>query len=202
MFQIFIQVFFPLDLADKHILSQKPVYIFLQPAGRRINRTQTILRLIRTGLPLNMMLPDITHQMLKGDIILDHPLILRLFHLELLGDTGTDKCKFILYPHLFPRINRRAHHRTLHRKKLRNQLRRIALYVSDHSRTGLRNASCKMIVMNIIQITPRRDICPERYTQNATDTRFFQPAQHRFVFLRVIRLKCRSHEQRYTFSAP
>ena len=85
-----------LNLAYEYFLPAEPVYILFQSARHRVDRTQTILNLIRSRLRLDIMLLGIFCQMVKSHVIAHITFVFGIADLVLLGNTGTDKGRGVL----------------------------------------------------------------------------------------------------------
>ena len=196
--QIAVHAFFAADFPDKRFIANQPSYIFHETAGRRVIRAQTVTDFVRYRFPFNLMRTYIMHQVIEGDVILYQAVVMGVFDFHLLGDTGTDKRKFIGDPQFFPGINGSAHEGTLYREQFREQFGMIFFDISYHSGTGLGYAAGETVLPDIIDITPGGDIRAERNVDETFDAELFQSAQHLLVFIRIIGLKGRGDQNRNT----
>ena len=146
------------------------------------------------------MLSYIAHKMIKGDIVLDKPFVVRILYLQLFRDTGAYEGKAVLHAHVFPRVYRSTHERALHGEKLRKKLGEIALDIGNDCGTGLRDASLEIVFSDIVQVPPGADIGTEGDAYDTADTKFLKPAEDTLIFIRIICLKCRRKEKRYLLS--
>ena len=125
----FIEMSLAFDLADKHIITEKPFDIFGKSAGSWIKRSEAVFYLASDRITAYTFLFDVFHQMLESDIILYKTGIMRVLYLNLFSYTGADKGKFIGNSHFLTRIDRRAHKRALHGEQLGKELGQISLKI-------------------------------------------------------------------------
>ena len=120
----------------------------------------------------------IFHKMREGHVITYKPSIIRIIYLQFLGDAGTYKSKFVADPQFLMCVNSCTHQRALYGEQFGQQLRNISFYISDNSRTGLRDASCEVMLFYIIDISPCSNVSTERNAYDVVNTHRFQPAKH------------------------
>ena len=89
----FVQTALSLDLTDVNSVAQKPADIFRQSSGSGIEGSESVFDLAVHRIPLDVMLPDVAHQMIKGDIVLNQAFIVWVFYLHLLGNARTNEGK-------------------------------------------------------------------------------------------------------------
>ena len=109
--QEFICMALSFYLPDKNLFPAEPVNIFLKASRHRVNRAKSVFNLIGNRCTGNIMFSDIPHQMIERNIIRYVTAAVRIVNFRFLGNTGTDKSKFIRYLHIFFGINGAAHHR-------------------------------------------------------------------------------------------
>ena len=160
-----------LNLSDKNILTAEPMHVFLQTAGHGIYGAQTVLNLIRHRRAGNAVFTHILHQMIKGHVVRNIAAAVRIVNLVLFRNTRTDKGKLVRHLHIFLHIDRTAHHRRMHRHQAWNQLGKILFYVPNHRRTGLGNASHKIMLRYVFDISPCGDIRSKADTDDTVYTK-------------------------------
>ena len=191
----FIQMLFALDLTDKNLIAQKPPDVLGKSSRCRIKGPESVFDLITLKLTADVLFHHVTHQFFKCHIVLHESGIVLVLHLQFFCNTRTDKRKLIRDPHLFSRIDCRTHQRTLHREKLRDKLRNISLDIGNKSRTRLGDASVKLMLLDIIQITPCRYVRTEGNTDDMVYAHFFQATENTLIFIGIVCLERRSQKQ-------
>lgn len=160
-------MFFALNLADKHLLPAEPVYILFETAGHRIDRAQTVLNLIWCRVCFDIMTSGIVCQMVKRYIITHITFIFRIADLIFFRDAGTDKCKLVCDFQIFLRIDCRTHQRALDWYKFGNQLRYVMFNVVDYCRAWLGDSPLEIVLRNVFDVSPCRDIRAKTYADNS-----------------------------------
>ncbi len=73
-----IKVFFAVDFADKGRIAQKPAEVCGKATRNRVKGAKSVFNFILTGLSKKIILAEIVHQMVKGDVIVDVIFVYRI----------------------------------------------------------------------------------------------------------------------------
>ena len=139
---------------------------------------------------------DIFHKMVKGNVIADIAVIIRIIYLQLFGYTRTDKGKPVSDPKLLSSVGSSAHKRALHGKELRYKLRYIAFDISHHRRAWLGDPSRETVILYIVYISPGGYIGAEGHIDHAAHAHGLKTSQYFGILLGIIRLKGGSDKKR------
>ncbi len=195
--QIAVCFLLPFHLQNHLAFSQKMLHILPQAARHRVQGAHAVFQLVGIFRAFCIIPADMLHQLCKCNIILYIPMIVRIRDFGLFCHAGADKCKVICNFQIFFYVYRHTHHRALHRHHARNQLRDIFFHIIHDRRAWLADASCKMMLCDIFQISPGCNICTKRYTVYMPHAQGFQISEHAPVLLRIIGQKRRCNNNRY-----